>query len=63
MIELPDIDTVPQKQCAKCLDWWPNDSEFYHREPRRPDGTSRWCKACFNAYQTMRRRVRLGRTV
>ena len=59
MIELPDISTVPLKRCAKCLDWWPNDDEFYHRSGRTWRTT---CKACHNERQQIRHQMsRIGK--
>jgi len=33
----------PEKRCARCHDWWPEDTEFFHRQ-----GTAlhSYCKAC-----------------
>ena len=32
-----------EKRCSKCGDWWPADSEFFHRNGK---SLSSWCKAC-----------------
>ena len=47
----------PEKQCKRCSDWWPNDLEFYHRDRKRTDGLTAWCKACWSesAYRKRRR--------
>ena len=44
-----------EKQCSKCLDWWPKDSEFYHREAKITGGLAMWCKACWSEYRAARR--------
>lgn len=31
-------------QCAKCLEFWPADSEFFYFTRGRPHS---WCKACY----------------
>lgn len=36
-----------EARCAKCLDFWPVDKEFYFFDVRgRPHS---WCKACYTA--------------
>jgi hypothetical protein len=41
---LPDIAQVPEKQCARCKEWWPADTEFFYR---KGDGLHSYCRACF----------------
>lgn len=35
-----------EARCAKCLDFWPVDPEFYYIQKGRPHS---WCKACYIA--------------
>jgi hypothetical protein len=35
-----------EAQCAKCKDFWPEDSEFFFMSHGRPHS---WCKACYRA--------------
>lgn len=46
-----------EKRCSRCLDWWPNDLEFYHRDARQKDGLTTWCRACWSEHQGERRAV------
>ncbi len=39
-------DGQKEKHCPKCNDWWPGDSEFFHRNPTNPDGLDTYCRAC-----------------
>ncbi len=33
-------------QCAKCLDFWPADPEFFYFHKGKPHS---WCKACYHS--------------
>ena len=48
MTTRPDSDGSPEKYCPKCQDWWPADTEFFHRNPSTGDGLAYYCKACQN---------------
>ncbi|KKL64537.1 hypothetical protein LCGC14_2164010 [marine sediment metagenome] len=37
-----------ERQCARCNEWWPADTEFYHRNIRHPGGLHLYCKACMS---------------
>jgi hypothetical protein len=39
-------------RCARCGDYWPADSEFFHLTPRGLPHS--YCKACFVEYQVER---------
>lgn len=48
--------TEPEKLCAKCLEYWPADTEFFYRHARMPDGLDRTCKACLSESPSMKSR-------
>lgn len=39
--ELRVTELGEEKRCKRCLDWWPNDDEFFSRRDRRD-----YCRAC-----------------
>jgi len=41
-----NADGEAEKFCPKCREWWPADTEFFHRNPSTPDGLATYCKAC-----------------
>jgi hypothetical protein len=38
------------RQCSKCRDYWPADSEFFYKAKTR-DGLFDWCKACYQEWR------------
>lgn len=36
-----------QKQCCRCHDYWPADSEFFYTDKKGSDGLFGFCKACY----------------
>jgi hypothetical protein len=48
---------VKEKQCTRCEDWWPADTEFFRRQakPGSPNRLAPWCRACEADYQTEKR--------
>ena len=43
MIDDPELGKL--KQCAKCKEWWPADTEFFDKASSRKDGLHPYCKA------------------
>jgi hypothetical protein len=41
------VDGELEKRCSRCKEYWPADSEFFHRVPSQLDGLHGWCKACY----------------
>ena len=35
-----------EKQCARCKEFWPADSDFFYKSHKSSDGLHSWCKAC-----------------
>jgi hypothetical protein len=36
------------KRCTKCDEVLPREPEYWHKEQRRPDGFTQWCRICMN---------------
>lgn len=51
-------DGERERQCAKCLEWWPADTEFFYSTGRkaRPKLHS-YCKACYLEWKAARRAI------
>ena len=47
MIDDPELGLT--KQCAKCKEWWPADTEFFDKASSRKDGLHPYCHACAHA--------------
>jgi hypothetical protein len=46
----------PEKQCTRCMDFWPADTEFFYLSgPRSDRRLHSWCIACFLEYGTARK--------
>lgn len=41
------IDGV-EKYCARCVEWWPGDREFFFAQPGGILGLHSVCKACYH---------------
>jgi hypothetical protein len=41
-------NSIPQKQCSRCKDFYPPTTEHFHANKKREDGLSVWCKICAN---------------
>lgn len=39
-----ETDAGTEVLCAKCLEFWPEDPEFYYFNKGKPHS---WCKACY----------------
>ena len=39
-------ETYKEKQCVRCKEFWPADSEFFYKCHTNSDGLHSWCKAC-----------------
>lgn len=35
----------PERRCSKCLEYWPDDAEFFYTKKRK---TQQPCKACYS---------------
>jgi len=35
-----------EKQCTKCGEWWPADTEFFYRQQNVRSRLHAWCIAC-----------------
>ena len=57
IIERLDDEGVIERQCTKCLEWWPADSEFYKKNDRGT-GLLTHCIGCRRDYWR-ERQVRL----
>jgi hypothetical protein len=42
-----DTDGELEKRCARCMDYWPADEEFFYTGRAYPDGLHCFCKACY----------------
>lgn len=38
------LDTIPERYCNKCEEWWPEDETFFYRKTNGSFGTP--CRAC-----------------
>jgi hypothetical protein len=43
-------DDELHKQCSRCKDYWPADTEFFYAA-KGGDGLNEWCKACYIAWR------------
>ena len=43
-----------EKQCHRCHEFWPVDTEFWYSEGKR--GLSRWCIACYQEWRREHKR-------
>jgi hypothetical protein len=41
---MQQTDLGTEAQCAKCLEYWPADEEFFYMRHGKPHS---WCKACY----------------
>jgi hypothetical protein len=48
--ETKQTELGEEVQCAKCLEFWPADSEFFYFSQGKPHS---WCKACYRADPTV----------
>jgi hypothetical protein len=53
--------SIPQKQCTKCKQFKPANTEFFHKEAKRRDGFRCWCKDCTHADNNARSKTPAGR--
>lgn len=51
-------DSTPTKQCKRCQERKPANTENYHADKKRRDGFYYYCKACVKTYQEQRRASR-----
>lgn len=35
-----------EKQCSRCEEWWPADTEFFNHARSERGGLHVWCRAC-----------------
>lgn len=50
-------DTIErEKQCNKCREYWPANTEFFYTDRKRLDGLRHTCKACTYEYPSARRK-------
>lgn len=47
-----------ERYCGRCHEWWPADSEFFHRQTTRSHGLSDWCRACYGEWRASRRSLK-----
>jgi len=40
------MDSIPQKRCSKCKEYFPPTSEFFNKASKNSDGLRTECKAC-----------------
>ena len=45
-----------ERECSKCKEFWPADTEFWQAQKGQLDGFTSQCKACLNDTKTERRR-------
>ncbi len=50
-----------EKRCAKCNEYWPADTQFYHSKPSGKDGLQDWCKACYGTWDRERREQKIAK--
>lgn len=50
-----DEDGELEKQCTRCLDWWPADRDFFGAGPREAKGLHSHCLACTSERTALRR--------
>lgn len=45
-----------EKQCSRCKEYWPADTEFFYATSSTGDGLHNWCMACYieNRYPNTR---------
>lgn len=50
-----------EKQCTGCREFWPADTEFFHRDTRSASGLRNRCKACYAELPSVQRRQEMKR--
>lgn len=49
------VDGELYKRCARCREYWPADTEFFHVSSQQPDGLRTCCKDCAQIKQQIAR--------
>lgn len=44
------MNSIPQKCCTKCNQWYPETTEYFHRQKHGHNGLLSWCKSCVKDY-------------
>lgn len=47
-------NSIPQKKCTKCGNFFPASNEYFNKEPHAKDGLCGQCKACFREHRRIR---------
>lgn len=45
------MDSIPQKQCSKCLNRYPATADYFYRDKHKKDGLKSVCISCKRAYR------------